>query len=561
MCIGPTTNGWVTITHMSTGNKGAIGTFFDEIDWVVYGPGLGVSILAILALVLSPEASKGFINNAFSWMTSSLGWAYLLVGFFLVIFGLFLFLGPWGNIRIGKPDEEPEHSYKSYFAMLYSAGIAAGIVFWGPAEAISHYTLYAPPSNSPLGGLSDPGTPEAAVDAVAYTFFHWGISAWSFYVLLALPIAFFAYRYGAPLRISTVLAPFLGTDNLDGALPKVIDILGVFATIGGIATSLGFVGGQFLGGLNYIFGVATTDVLTIVMITGLTVFFTLSAALGVEKGIKRVSNFNMLVFFFLMIVAFVFGPTLYILDIGADALGQYIMNFVAVSTFTNSAGVSPAGFPAAWTVFYWAWWFAWAPFVGLFIARISRGRTVRQMVGTGVIASTGVTIPWFAALGGSSIWMESNNVAPIVETYNNLGYDGLGYPLFEALLPGAAGVFLMLAFLVLVTTFFVTSADSSTLALGMLTTGGKRHPSTINRTIWGVTMGALASLLMVFGGGNALQTASVLTGGPFALVIVIAVWATIRTFRQVEPVFLTQDQHDDSDRDIDPSNGINPDDD
>ncbi|AOW80922.1 choline/carnitine/betaine transporter [Halodesulfurarchaeum formicicum] len=548
-------------THMSTGNKGAIGTFFDELDPVVYGIGLGVSVLAIIALVLSPEASRNFINNAFTWMTTSLGWAYLMVGFFLVVFGLFLLLGPWGNIRIGKPDEDPEHSFKSYFAMLYSAGIAAGIVFWGPAEAVSHYTLYAPPSNSPLAGAADPGTPAAAVDAVAYTFFHWGISAWSFYVLLALPIAFFAYRYGAPLRISTVLAPFLGTDNLDGWLPKLIDITGVFATIGGIATSLGFVGGQFLGGLNYIFGIQTTDMLTILMITGLTVAFTLSAALGVEKGIKRVSNFNMVVFFFLMVVAFVFGPTAYILDLGVESIGQYVNNFISVSMYTNSAGFDPAGFVGAWTVFYWAWWFAWAPFVGLFIARISRGRTVRQMVGTGVIASTGATIPWFAALGGSSIWMENNGVAPIVETYNNIGYDGLGYPLFEAMLPGALGVFLMLTFLLLVTTFFVTSADSSTLALGMLTTGGKEKPSTINRTIWGVTMGLLAALLLVFGGANALQTASVLTGGPFAIVLLIAVWATIRTFRHVEPVFLTQKEVDQRGSGIDPSEGIGTDDD
>jgi glycine betaine transporter len=546
---------------MSTENKGAIGTFFDELDWIVYLPGLGAAILAILALILSPDASREFINGAFTFLTTSLGWAYLMVGFFLVVFGLFLFFGPWGNIRIGKPDEDPEHSFKSYFAMLYSAGIAAGIVFWGPAEAISHWTLYAPPKNSPLVGASEAGTAQAAVDAISYTFFHWGISAWSFYVLLALPIAFFAYRYGAPLRISTVLAPFLGTDNLDGALPKIIDIMAVFATIGGIATSLGFVGGQFLAGLNYIFGVPTTDLLTILMVTGLTVFFTLSAALGVEKGIKRVSNFNMVVFFFLMVVAFVFGPTQYILDLGVDSIGVYFNNFISVSTFTNSVGAEPAGFVGAWTVFYWTWWFAWAPFVGLFIARISRGRTVRQMVGTGVLASTGVTIPWFAALGGSSIWMQMNNVAPIVETYNNVGYDGLGYPLFEAMLPGALGVFLMLTFLVLVTTFFVTSADSSTLALGMLTTGGKEHPSTINRTIWGVTMGALASLLLVFGGANALQTASVLTGGPFALVLLIAVWATVRTFRQVDPVFLTEKEVGESSTDIDPSEGISPDDD
>ncbi|MEF8772429.1 BCCT family transporter [Halodesulfurarchaeum sp.] len=545
---------------MSTENKGAIGTFLDEIDWVVYGIGLGVSILAILALILSPEAAREFINGAFSWMTSQLGWAYLMSGFFLVIFGLFLVLSPWGNIRIGKPDDDPEYTFKSYFAMLYSAGIAAGIVFWGPAEAISHFTLYSPPNNSPMGG-AEAGSASAAVDAITYTFFHWGISAWSFYVLLALPIAFFAYRYGAPLRVSTVLAPFLGTDNLEGPLPKLVDILAVFATIGGIATTLGFVGGQFLGGLNYIFGIATTDLLTILMITGLTVAFTISVALGVEKGIKRVSNFNMVVFFILMAVAFIFGPTAYILNIGVESIGAYIGNFVEISMYTNSAGFEPAGFVGAWTVFFWAWWFAWAPFVGLFIARISKGRTVRQMVGTGVLASTGVTIPWFAALGGSSIWMEMNDVAPIVETYNDLGYDALGFPLFEAMLPGVLGLIAMLTFLLLVTTFFVTSADSSTLALGMLTTGGKRHPSTINRVIWGFTMGALASLLLVFGGANALQTASVLTGGPFALVILVAVWATIRTFRHVSPLFLTDKEVDKRASQIDPSDGIAPDDD
>jgi glycine betaine transporter len=195
-------------------------------------------------------------------------------------------------------------------------------------------------------------------------------------------------------------------------------------------------------------------------------------------------------------------------------------------------------------VFYWAWWFAWAPFVGLFIARISKGRTVRQMVGTGVLASTGATIPWFAALGGSSMWMQMNGVVDIVGVYNEFGYAGTGFPLFNNLLPGVIGIFLMVTFLVLVTTFFVTSADSSTLALGMLTTGGKEHPSTINRVIWGATMGAIASLLLVVGGTGALQTASVLTGGPFAIIVLLAVWATIRTFRHVRPLFLTEKERD-----------------
>ncbi len=545
---------------MSSGNKGAIGTFLDELDPVTYGLGLGVSLLAIIALIFAPGPSQEFISQSFSIMTEQFGWFYLGSGFFLVVFGLFLMFGPWGSITIGKPDDEPEHSYKSYFAMLYSAGIAAGIVFWGPAEAIYHHSIGGIPPNNPLVAAgTELGSMEAAVDAMTYTFFHWGISAWSFYVLLALPIAFFAYRYGAPLRISTVLAPFLGTDNLDGWLPKLVDILGVFATIGGIGTTLGFVGDQFLTGLNFIVGIPRTDVLTVVMITGLTIAFTISVALGVEKGIKRVSNFNMVVFFTLMAVAFVFGPTIYILDLGIQSVGAYLNNFISLSLYTNSAGAEPTWFVPAWTIFYWAWWFAWAPFVGLFIARISKGRTVRQMVGTGVIASTGVTIPWFAALGGTSMWMQMNGVVDIVAVYNEYGEAGAGYPLFNNLVPGI-GLLLMIAFLLLVTTFFVTSADSSTLALGMLTTGGKEHPSTINRVIWGATMGAIASLLMVVGGVGALQTASVVTGGPFALIVLVAVWGTIRTFRQIEPVFLSEEDHERSDRKIDPSEGISPDD-
>lgn len=524
---------------MSTGNQGRFQAFLSEIDWVVYGIGLGVSVLAILALIFMPEPAKAFINDSFSFLTTEFGWFYLWSMFLLVLFALFLVFSPWGNIRIGKPDDEPEYSYKSYFAMLYSAGIAAGIVFWGPAEAIWHYTMWAPPGG-PAGGAAG-GTAQAAINAVEYTFFHWGISAWSAYVLMALPIAFYAYRYGAPLRISTVLAPFFGTDNLDGVLPKVIDILAVFATIGGIGTTLGFVGSQFMTGLEYNWGIALGDTGTVLMITGLTVAFTISVALGVDKGIRRVSNFNMIVFFVLMIAAFILGPTSYILSIGTEAMGAYVNEFIELSLYTNAAGLEPTGWVGAWTVFYWAWWFAWTPFVGLFIARISKGRTVRQMVGTGVLASTGVTIPWFATLGGTSIWMESTGTAEIVPIVNELGEAGAGYPLFDNLMFGSV---LVLLFLVLITTFFVTSADSSTLALGMLTTHGKEHPSTINRVIWGATMGALASLLMVVGGTGALQTASVVTGGPFALVTLLAVWATIRTFRQVRPLFLTEKERD-----------------
>lgn len=508
--------------------------FKNELDPIVFGAGVLVALVAVGALVTMPETSKRAIDASFAFLTTNFGWFYLLVMFVLVLFALFLVLGPWGNIKIGKEDDEPEFSYRAYFAMLYSAGIAAGIVFWGPAEGITHYDTVPP-----LIG-AEAGTPEAAVGAVQYSFFHWGLSAWSAYVLLALPIAFYAYRYDAPMRVSTILAPFIGLDNLDGFWAKLVDILAVFATIGGIATTLGFVGSQFLTGLEYSWGIQLGDAGTILVITGLTIAFTLSVAVGVNRGIRRVSNFNMGLFFVLLVAAFLLGPTRYIVTVGAEALGRYANQFVQMSLYTNAAGAGATGWVGTWTVFYWSWWFAWTPFVGLFIARVSKGRTVRQAVGTGVIASTAVTIPWFATMGGTAIRLQSTGRADIVAALDQFGAAGAGYPMFDALLFGGV---LTILFLVLITTFFVTSADSSTLALGMITTGGKQRPSTVNRVIWGAFMGALASLLIVTGGTGALQTASVITGGPFAVVTLVAVASLIVTFGDIRPVFLETQEH------------------
>ncbi|WP_137290341.1 BCCT family transporter [Natronorubrum halophilum] len=523
---------------MSERDEGtSIRTFLDELDYTVFGVGFVVTAIVVAAFLLRPDAAFDRMEgtNAFLW--ESLGWAYLVSMFLLVVFVLYLIFGPWGNIKLGAEDEAPAFRFSAYFAMLYSAGIAAGIVFWGPAEAIFHYS-----SPSPLSGAEAEST-SAAVAALQYTFFHWGLSAWSAYVIVAIPIAYFAYRRDAPMRISTIIGPIVGFDNLDGPWAKAVDILAVFATIGGIATTLGLVGNQFLVGLEYSAGVGLGDTGTVLVITGLTIAFTLSVALGVERGILRISIFNMSLFAILTAAAFILGPTIYIVTVGTQALGGYINEFVTMSLYLGAGetgGVGADGdFVGAWTIFYWAWWFSWAPFVGLFIARISRGRTVRQVAATGVLASTGVTIPWFATMGGTSIYMQSSGRTDILGTLEAWGFDEAvaGYPLFEAL---PAGELLTVLFLVLVTTFFVTSADSSTLALAMLTTGGKEEPSTINRVIWGGLMGALASLLMVGGGTEALQQAAIIAGGPFAIITLLAVAVMILTFGGQRAVFLEE---------------------
>ena len=516
-------------------SRSKLSEFREELDVPVFAIGVGVAGLAVLAFVLAGNAATEAMNAVNTFLWTNLGWAYLLVMFVLVAFVLFLVFGPWGNIKLGDDDEEPEFTFLAYFAMLYSAGIAAGIVFWGPAEAVFHYDAV-----SPFFGAQSQSS-GAAVGAVQSTFFHWGLSAWTAYVVMGLPIAYFAYRHDAPLRISTVLAPWVGLDNLDGAAAKVIDILAVFATIGGVATTLGLVGTQFLVGIEWTTGASVGDLGTIVVITGLTVAFTLSVALGVEKGIRRISYFNMGLFAVVTVATFLLGPTGYIMAVGTQALGGYINQFISMSFYTGvgaSGGAGVAEWVGSWTIFYWAWWFSWTPFVGLFIARISRGRTVRQVAVTGVLASTGLTIPWFATMGGTAIFLQENGRADILSVVSELGEAGSGYPLFEAL---PLGGLLTALFLVLVTTFLVTSADSSTLALGMLTTGGAKRPSTINRVIWGFLIGALASLLMVAGGVDALQAAAIITGGPFAIVTLVAVASMILTFGRQRALFLREE--------------------
>ncbi len=518
--------------------------FLDELDYVVFGVGFVVAVTIIVAFLSGFEfpvvdaGAEGLMELTNNWLWENVGWMYLLSMFALVAFVVFLIFGPWGNIKLGDEDEDPEFSFLSYFVMLYSAGIAAGIVFWGPAEAIFHYDAPMPWAGA------EAGSTEAAVGALQATFFHWGISAWSAYVIVAIPIAYFVYRRDAPMRISTIIGPIVGFDNLDGFWAKLVDIIAVFATIGGIATTLGLVGNQFLVGIEYTAGVSVGDTGTVLVITGLTIAFTASVALGIKKGIRRISFFNMGLFGLLTIAAFVLGPTVYIMTVGTQALGGYINEFISLSFFMGAGETGGQGadadFVGGWTIFYWAWWFSWAPFVGLFIARISRGRTVRQVAATGVLASTAVTIPWFATMGATSIYMESTGQAEILGTLETWGFEEAvaGYPMFEALPLGGLFTFL---FLVLVTTFFITSADSSTLALGMLTTGGKTEPSTVNRLIWGGLMGAIASLLMVSGGTEALQQAAIIAGGPFAIITLLAVVVMVLTFGSRRAVFLREE--------------------
>ncbi|SFL35523.1 choline/carnitine/betaine transport [Halogranum rubrum] len=510
-------------TMSQPNDQGPLSEFLEEIEPIVFAFGAGITLLFVAVFAFNPEAAGNLVTRGTEFVLGHFNWAFLLVMLGFVFFLLFLILGPWGRLKLG--DKSPEFSYFSYFTMIYSAGLAAGIVFWGPAEALLHYSTVPP--------LYDVAAESQAAlpIAVQYSIFHWAIIQWSCFTVMGLGIGYFVHEHGAPLRVSAVLTPFVGADNVDNLPGKLIDILAVFATLGGVATSLGFIGQQFLTGLEFQWGIQLGDAGTIGVITGMTALFTVSLVLGVDKGIRRLSNFNMILFGVLMVTTLLFGPTVRVLELSTQAMGGLIGDFFKMSLFADYT--NGGAWSNAWTVFYWLWPLAWSPFAGLFIARISRGRSVREVAFTGIVATSLATIPWFAIVGGTAAIYQHTGVANILGPVNEYGEAVSGYVLFGAIefmgLP--VGTLLLFGFLVLVTTFFVTSADSSTLAVSMMTTGGKEEPSAINRVFWGILQGAVASILMVIGGVSALQSAAIITGGPFAIVCIIAVLGLVKTFR------------------------------
>lgn len=514
-------------------DDGRWAAFVAEADPVLFGTAVVLTAAFVVAYALSPTVTHEgetvtrlwvAIQALNDWVWGTFGWSYLWAMFACVAFALFLALGPWGAITLGGPDAEPEFTYPSYVQMFFSAGIAAGIVFWAPAEAVSHLGY-----GTPLAA-DEASQSTLVVDAMQYTFFHWGVSAWSAYLLVGLPVAYYAYNEGAPMQVSTLAAPLVGVEALDDSqVARAVDLLALVATMGGVATTLGLVAQQLLEGLRFRYGVQTGDLGTILVLTGLTVAFTASVAVGVKRGIRWVSRLNVAVFLVLGTLTFLVGYPGFVLSVAPRAFAGYLVEFVGMSLSTGVAGgaslsgIAGEGVPAAtfvgeWTVFYWGWWFAWAPAIGLFLARISRGRTVREVVLTSLLASSLATMTWFAVLGGVSMKLQTTGRADVLGAMGDHGAAVAGFEVYSAL---PLAPVLSALFLVLVVTFFTTSADTATLGLAMLTARGDRHPSAAGRVVWGVLLGLLASVLLVVGGTEALQSASILAGGPFAVAIVL----------------------------------------
>jgi choline-glycine betaine transporter len=495
--------------------------FLSRQDPVTFGVPVLVFAAFFAVRLVASDATTGAVTAVGDVLFGAGAPLFLGAMFLAVLYSLLLLVGPWGAIKLGGADAEPTYTYPTYFAMVFTAGIAAGIVFWGPAESLFHYG--SPPPAADVASRSD----AAVVVALSYALFHWGVSAWSAYLVLGLPIAYFTYHHGAPLRVSTVLTPFLGVDGLDGLTAKLVDVLAVFATIGGVATSVAIVGRQFLAGVGFQWGVGFGGVGALLFVAGLVVIYGISAESGVQRGIRRIAGVNLLLFVLFAALLFAVGPRGFVADAGVAALGRYATEFVPMSLRGGGE------WAATWTVWNWSWWFSWAPFAGLFLAALSKGRRVRTVVFTGVVATSMASVCWHLLLGGTALSLQHTGRANALGAVDaGAGTEAVAaFPLFAAL---PLSRLLMFLFLALIVVFIVTSADTSTLVVSILATERGEAPTTGSIVFWGILQGLVAGAVLLVGGGESLQTAAVATGGPFAVLSVVSLLGLTRTFRRDE---------------------------
>ncbi|MCM3585808.1 BCCT family transporter [Mesobacillus maritimus] len=467
-----------------------------------------LSICAVLVVwgVFKPTHLQTLSANVTNWISESFGWYYLLIVMILLAFCIYLIFSRFGRIKLGKESDQPEFSLASWFAMLFSAGMGMGLVFWTTAEPISH-AFKSPPRTAV-------GSDEAIKEALQYSFFHWGIHAWAIYGIVALALAYFKFRRGFPGLISSTLVPIFGEQSMRGVPGKLIDTLAVFATVVGVASTLGFGSAQINGGLSFLFNTPNNFGMQLLILAVSTVLFILSAWSGIGKGIKYLSNINMGLGFLLLIMLFIVGPTLYILNMFTHTIGSYIANFFDMSFRIAPLNAEGRTWIDNWTIFYWAWWISWAPFVGIFIARISKGRTIKEFMLGVLFVPALVCFIFFSVFGVSALNIEQHGVTLISSL-------SLETTTFGVLQHYPLGEFMSLLTIAVIAIFFITSADSATFVLGMLTTGGSLNPANSVKIVWGLAMSAMAAIIVYFGGTQGLQNMLIIAALPFSFVMLL----------------------------------------
>lgn len=487
----------------------------------VFWPAAAIALAFIAFAMLFPNAAEATFGAVQTSIVSAFNWYYVLIAAFFVVFALCMGFSRFGNIKLGQDDDEPEFSTMSWFSLLFAAGMGIGLVFYGVSEPLSHFV-------EPRPGVE--GTPnQLAQQAMSQTFLHWGVHAWSIYVVIGLALAYAFHRRRRPRTIRWALEPILGARLVQGAWGNAVDVAALVGTLFGVATSLGLGVIQISAGLDYLNVVSPSVISEAVIVGIITAFVLFSVLSGVGKGMKWLSNINLVLAGVLMLYLLFTGPTEFLLRDVVQSIGNYIQNFVGLS-FTTSAysGEDGVAWQGAWTAFYWGWWISWAPFVGIFIARISRGRTVREFVTGVILVPTLVGILWFTVLGGTAIYGELTGTVDLV------GADGsvdVSTALFQMLQGVPGSVVISVGFLILIGIFFVTSADSGALVMGMIATG-EEEPKRWVRIFFTLATSLIAFALLLAGGLTALQTAAISIALPFSLVLLAICWATVVAFRR-----------------------------
>jgi choline/glycine/proline betaine transport protein len=481
----------------------------------------GAVILAFVAAGVLFTGATGDVAGAVqSFITTYFGWFYIVAVNVFLIFVVVLMLSRYGRVRLGPDDGQPEFSTWAWFAMLFTAGMGIGLVYFGVAEPVLHFT--SPP-------IGEGGTEQAAREAMNLTYFHWLLHPWAIYIVFGLSAAYFSFRRGLPFRPAAAFYPFLG-DRIHGPIGHLVDILAVFGTIFGLATSLGLGAQQINAGLNTLFGIPNTTGMQIILIAVITGVAAISVVLGIHRGIRRLALINMWLAIGIALLVFLLGPTLFILGTLVSSSGYYLQNIIGTSfnMFTmNDAG---SEWQAGWTLFYWGWWISWSPFVGMFIARISRGRTLREFVAGVLLAPVGASAIWFAIFGGSALnYISTGRGGGLAEADSS---NALFVLLQQLPIPGIITVLASVVAIVVVVLFFATSSDSGSLVVDILTNGGDPDPLWQSRLFWAILEGAVAAVLLLVGGLAALQTASITAGLPFAVVLLFMCYGLFKGLQE-----------------------------
>ena len=484
-------------------NQGEEGWFHLDVHPQVFFISAGLIILFVVGTIIFQQYVGNVFQEIQTTMSDYAGWFFIWTVNIVLIFMLVILAGRFGNIRLGGPDAKPEFSTMGWFSMLFSAGMGIGLLFYGVAEPMFHFVA---------NPLVEPGTTESARKSLDITFLHWGLHPWAIYSLVGLSLAFFSFNKGLPLSIRTAFYPLLG-DRIYGWPGNIIDILATVATLFGVATSLGLGVQQVNAGLDYLLGIGQSPKIQVILIACITGVATWSVIKGLDKGIRRLSEINISFAALLALFVLLVGPTIFILDALLENIGYYIQHLPQLSTWNET--YEQTEWQQGWTIFYWSWWIAWSPFVGMFIARVSHGRTIRQFILGVMLVPTFITFLWITIFGNTALFIEmfgSGGIATAVQ-------ENIPVSLFVLLEKFPLGVITSSLSIVVIITFFVTSSDSGSMVIDIITSGGNPNPPVLSRLFWAILEGVVAGSLLVGGGLVALQTATITTGLPFAIVI------------------------------------------